>query len=734
MRIYLTIAIITLTLVSCGFWTNFTTYFNTYYNAERLITESEKEFAYQDEKSRAVKPRTHIPDYNLLVEDVDNKSDVPAFMTEFIISKAKLQPVRVKLDSVLIKGSKILANKSESDFIEGTLYLMAQAYFYRSEWLPCEVKCGELIDIYPDGEKSPDAHLLLAKSLLIQKKFDYGKKVLSRTVDVCWQLERYDILSEAFRLQADLAIYEDDLEEALRPYKQAIAQSNDSRLKAKWQLDMAVLLYKLRQFDRAEVAFDEVYDLYNPEYVQLFEAKLYRAISLAKLGRYEESDDLITELEEDGKWEEWQDYSKIGRLFLLKEKSNDTTDTTVSPRLLDSAENFADTSFVGQTLLMAYQYDKGAEEFYEGDYSRAKYFMDKARRRRTDIFDEATKINRYLGDLLTAQSKVSYYVGKPVNYDNRSTEQYDFAAQNAFLMGRTYEKFGMEDSIKFYYKEAYRLSSYHDPNRQKYIWAYANKIREEDQLLSDSLLQVIVDKYPHTEYSAASQKILGFTEYYVIDSAKEVYSSGVEHRKFGNLNFAVKKFLECANEFPTSSYAPKALYHAGWIFENKQRRPDSAMKYYRILVNKYPNSEYAKDIVMSLAYLESILLGSEVPDSLNAEKMKKTILSTMTPEEIEKKYPGIKASDLNNVKQEDKGFFERATDFLKKQIGSTIDSSLNQINDKIEDLDSVRTMDPSQLKDFKLNGFNSDSIPGSSEIQVDTSPTPLDSANNNQKK
>jgi hypothetical protein len=150
-------------LASCGFWTNFTTYFNTYYNAERLISESEREFSYQEEKVRSRKPRTHVPKHNLLVESSFQKSDIPPFMQEFIISKAQLQPVRVKLDSVLIKGSKILAKKSESDFIEGTLYLMAQAYFYRSEWLPCEVKCGELIDIYPDGEKSPDAHLLLSK-------------------------------------------------------------------------------------------------------------------------------------------------------------------------------------------------------------------------------------------------------------------------------------------------------------------------------------------------------------------------------------------------------------------------------------------------------------------------------------------------------------------------------------------------------------------------------------------
>ncbi|MGA1049517.1 MAG: tetratricopeptide repeat protein, partial [Minisyncoccia bacterium] len=214
----------------------FTTYFNTYYNAELLLKKTEQEFEYYDENIR-LEPRALAPDYEIV--DIDNLSQdgVPYFMQEFVVSQAKLQPVKVKLDSVLIKGSKILARKSKSEYVEGTLYLMALAYFYKGEWLPSQVKCGELIDIYPDGEKSPDAHLLFAKSLLIQRKWDYGMKMLSRTVDIAWQLERYDILSQAFRLQADLSLYKGDKEGAMRPYLQAIAQTNDKGLQAKWQLE-----------------------------------------------------------------------------------------------------------------------------------------------------------------------------------------------------------------------------------------------------------------------------------------------------------------------------------------------------------------------------------------------------------------------------------------------------------------------------------------------------------------
>jgi tetratricopeptide (TPR) repeat protein len=704
MRKNLVIFISLLTLVSCGFWTNFTTYFNTYYNAERLISESEKEFEYQDEKTRGIEPRTFVPKYNIIKEDSDNYDDVPSFMNEFIISKTKLQPVRVKLDSVLIKGSKILAKKSESNFIEGTLYLMAQAYFYRSEWLPCEVKCGELIDIYPTGKKSPDAHLLMAKSLLIQKKFDYGKKVLSRTVDIAWQLERYDILSEAFRLQADLAIYQNDSEGALRPYKQAVAQTSDKTLKARWQLDLAALLYSLRQFERAEKAFEKVYEDYSPEYVQTFEAKLYRSISLSKLGRYWEADKILTDLESDGKWEEWIDYSKVGRLFLVKEKLKDTLDLTVDKYALDSMETYADTAMTGQKLLMAYQYDKGVDYYNESNYVQAKLYIDKSRRRRTEVFDEATQINKYLGQLLHNSSKGAGYFGKEKDFTKYNPTQFDKAAVSAFAIARVFDKFGKDDSTGYYYEQAAYLSSDTDPLKPKYLWAYSQFIREMDpdqenremQLKADSLLQIIVDNYQTTEYYTESAKLLRLTNAYRIDEAKELYSSGVDHRKYENYDFAIAQFLKCVANHPKSEYAPKSLYQAGWIFENYQRRPDSAMKYYRILVDEYPNSIYAEDIVVSLAYLESVLVGSDVPDSIATDMKKRQLNLILSEEQINNNLPMPK---IIQQPEENKGFFEKAKDFLRKQIGSAVDSNYNRLNDKIE---KVQSIDPSKLQDIKV--------------------------------
>ena len=220
---------------------------------DRLIWETEYDFE-GTEIMRRQKPRVLTPVDSGMRFGQDafgRPAEIPQFLKDIMIEQTRLQPVKVKLESVIIKGSKILKQHPKSDYVEGTLLLMAKSYFYQSEWVSAEIKCVELIDRFALGDMSPDAHLLLSKIYLIQRKYILGKTMLSRTADIAWYKKRYDILSEAFRLMAEQAIFDNDEEEAVRPYRQAIAQSDDGEIRARWQLDLASLYYRLGKFDRA---------------------------------------------------------------------------------------------------------------------------------------------------------------------------------------------------------------------------------------------------------------------------------------------------------------------------------------------------------------------------------------------------------------------------------------------------------------------------------------------------
>lgn len=722
----------------CKFWTNFTTYFNTYYNADKLIKKTEQEFEYFDETKR-IEPRALAPEYGIIEIDNLSQEGVPPFMQEFVISQAKLQPVKIKLDSVLIKGSKILARKSKSEYVEGTLYLMALAYFYKGEWLPCQVKCGELIDIYPAGKKSPDAHLLFAKSLLIQRKWEYGRKMLSRTVDIAWQLKRYDILSEAFRLHADLSLYEGDREGAMKPYLQAISQSDSKELKAKWQIEMASLLYELQQYERAEVAFAKANEEYRPDYQGMFEAYLYEAECAARLGKFEKSDEILRRIEKDGKFEEWKDFTFIGRMDLLRMMYNTSEDTTGLNIKLVEAERIADSLYPNNKLHKIYQYERAMEYYKDGDYANAETYFAKARAMRSPAFSQSNAMYTYISQInrnrkILGNERVGKQALMKFDVDTTTSNQSSTTTINtseseinkpypskeishaAYVIARTYEKLKQPDSLLFYYEMALERSDTSHIDNARYLYAVAINIQEAEPRRSDSLLQLIVDRFPKSEYANITGKMLGFTEAYALDSAKEYFRSGTELRRQKMFKEAIKEYLNIYNYFPEDNLSPKSVYSVAWIYENGLKNLDSALYYYKLLQEKYPTSDYAKELGLSIVYLENKVAGTEIPDSLTYNKMKKELLS-LTPVD---KQP-IKIKDLRDEETK-KNLLNKAKDSFKNFFKEKIDDAKSTIDSAKSKYDKIKEMDLDSL-DFKDMVDPKKLLPGQDSTSTKTDST-----------
>ena len=108
----------------------------------------------------------------------------------------------------------------------------------------------------------------------------------------------------------------------------------------------------------------------------------------------------------------------------------------------------------------------------------------------------------------------------------------------------------------------------------------------------DSMMQVIADKYPLSEFGQLARLHLGLTEESVMDSVESEYISGERYMQINDDATAEMKFLAIFAKYPSSDYAPQALYAIGWIFENKHSQYDSAKYYYQLLAKSYPHSVY----------------------------------------------------------------------------------------------------------------------------------------------
>jgi len=580
-------------LGGCHTYDNFTTYFNTYYNMDRLIWETEYDFE-GTEIMRRQKPRVLTPvDSGMRFgqDGFGKPSELPQFLKDIMIEQSRLQPVKVKLDSVIIKGSKILKQHPKSDYVEGTLLLMAKSFFYQSEWVSAEIKCSELIDKFPLGELSPDAHLLLSKIYLIQRKYALGKTMLSRTADIAWFKKRYDILSETFRFMAEQAIFESNEDEAVRPYRQAIAQSDDGEIRARWQLDLASLYYRLGRFDKALKEFELVLDE-SPELTQKFEAELYKAASLMYMKQFEEAQAILDDLDGNENFKEYKPDILGQRLRMLRLKGK-----------RDEFNNLAKESekYAGfQAVPVAY-FENAMQLYKQGKYEEAKHFFAKSKTVKSPVSDASGK---YFG-LITEWSQKHEMLakGKSImeNMIKDSTQQFP-DSMNAKLcyahyqLARIHDQLNNSDSALQYYKFAYETVRITDTNRPQYLYSYQKMIRKQQPDIADSLLEILAYDYGKTEYGREARQIMGFTEAVTIDTLAELYSSGIRFRNVSNYILAARQFNRIAEEYRDSPLAPKALYSLGYMFENNLMQQDSALYYYQLLVERYPQSEYAKDI------------------------------------------------------------------------------------------------------------------------------------------
>jgi tetratricopeptide (TPR) repeat protein len=572
---------------------------------DRLLTESEAEFRYQEEKKR-VKPRVYVPDMAINIPK-ESQSGIPPFLNEFIISKQQLQPVSVKLDSMIIKGSKILAKHPKSDYIEGTLYLMAVSYFYQNLWLNTQIKCGELIDKFPDGKLSPDAHLLMAKSLLIQRKFEAGKLILSRTVDIAWQLKRYDILSEAFRIQAELELFLEDYDEAVKPYKQAIIQSEDDYYRAKWQFDLAALVFRMGRFEVAEKLFAKV-NSYSPDYLTRFESQLYQASSLARMGKFEEAEQILFKLENDGKYTEWISnvFAERMNIYRLKEMNED----------FEKGEKYSDTAYVGSNAIAAMYFEKGMDFYHKQDYPNSRLYLGKCRSVPNPVSKNASALYKLLDEWSRKRASILPKMKKIEQNQPLTEKETDDLAFDLFEMGRVQERLRNIDSAEIYYNKATEFSPLNKIESARYIYVKARFYEEREPLKYDSLMELIIEKFPFSEYGQDAIKRLGYTENYIIDSVAELYSSGVRLWRSKEYNFAIDQFTKVFNYYPQSELAPKAIYSIAWIYEKDLGIPTKALEYYKLIIYHYPLSVYAGEVKRLVEYTQLVQNKEPIPDSL----------------------------------------------------------------------------------------------------------------------
>lgn len=135
---------------------------------------------------------------------------------------------------------------------------------------------------------------------------------------------------------------------------------------------------------------------------------------------------------------------------------------------------------------------------------------------------------------------------------------------------------------------------------------------EEGINLADS-----ISYYEETLFSDNSNKIdqkgavklAGFYESYALENKEDtmapyyLFKSADINMNMRRPRAAIKSFDIILKDYPDFEKAPSALFLKAFVFEDQLGDIVSASRFYRLFIEKYPDSDFADDAAISLQYL-----------------------------------------------------------------------------------------------------------------------------------
>ena len=114
------------------------------------------------------------------------------------------------------------------------------------------------------------------------------------------------------------------------------------------------------------------------------------------------------------------------------------------------------------------------------------------------------------------------------------------------------------------------------------------------------------DDFPTHPHSIVARRALGLAvlDTVHVDSVQLLYSLIERSLLNGNIDSAFKALYYIINFDTTVSILPQSYYSLGWIYENVFDMPDSAASCYKTLIQKFPTSEFSKQIQHKVSGVE----------------------------------------------------------------------------------------------------------------------------------
>ncbi|MEN8192113.1 MAG: tetratricopeptide repeat protein [Bacteroidota bacterium] len=628
--------ILMILIAGCSMWESFTTYYNRFYNAEKAFDTAMEEI------------------------ELNQQRKLFDFREDKIPSSANKD-----FDIVIKNCSKILQFNKESNYLNESIFMLGQAFYYKGQYNKSLRKFQEL-DGLNDEDFMLENRLWIAKSEMQMRNFSLGLNHLEEVKTNAKAAEEEEIVFEAYRTHISYLIYKENYSKTVQIINELLHEQLTDEALAEVTYELGLLYVSLEHYEEAVSAFEQVEEG-SPTFDIEFKSKLEYAKAIKHLEREDEALELFEDLKDNSKYKDFwdmveleiaqikldrgeielalelftavdtaykktesagiaafmrgdiveHDYMDFDSAKILYDRINSTSapeefkvEARNKSNSLKLRKDYSDKIIVSKkeefylidTLL--FRKDSLAYAEYETRRDSAEQ-VDKRIRASMGAADRAAR-----GTSSRAQKykfiyeEDSLFIYKPKMPKITLDSMRTFIARNEYELGNLYfADLDVPDSAFYYYTNV--LENYSNTDFQaKTMYALGSYyLTLDEKEKADSLFREVYDNYKEDSIAKAAAVRLGIDAAILDkDPAKKKYLDGESNLEKENYFDAIDQFFSIYEEFPQSQYAPKSLYTIGWIYENKLLDNGFAADYYDTLQTHYPKTEYAKSVSKKLRF------------------------------------------------------------------------------------------------------------------------------------
>jgi tetratricopeptide (TPR) repeat protein len=657
-----------LSISGCGLWVNFKTYFNTYYNADKIFQETEEQI---------LEARIELFSFE--------EQPIPTNLSK-------------NFDEVIEKTSAILQHFQESDYVDEALIMTGKSFYYQMNYSRALRKFNELAAIQ-ESELYLENKLWIAKTRLQLRDFSRGLDVLEEVKNEIIENEEDDLLVESYRVEIGYLLYNKDYDAAINAMDGLLKADITDELRSEVLFEKG-LLFKLNEdYVSAEKAFEEVEE-YSPTFEIEFKSKFEVAKIKSELGEVDNSLELLKNLRSEDKYSDnWNKLDlEIGKIYYDKNEIEEALDRfTEVDTTYKNTEAAGISVFYRAEILENYykDYDSAMVFYRSASSSKAPRELQIIAQKKYALLEQYIFIHQKLADLNTQllyltdedafiQDSLEYIEKIKAdsiktasemssNTDRRNTPRQTKAkykepkrplisadslhalnSKHYFdLANLLFTEFDNPDSAYLYYEKSLEEKE-NNPNQAQTFFAMGNYfLIKNEKEKADSMFTLVYNNYEFDPIRNEAAKKLDKPLYdFDKDPVEDEFNKAEKIYLDSQYDKAIDQLFTIYEENPNSIYASKSLYTIGYILENNLSMPDSAASVYEILSKDYRTSEYAKAINVKLSgYRQEQTRLQAIQDSIRkANEVKIDSFNTNNTENFIQPEDSIKTDVIINQK------------------------------------------------------------------------------------